>query len=83
MSDMQQSVSSHYGVGRILDTILGALAEMGKDIENFTPSDLAPVDEFHIRGREATVELADRAGASESDEIQMTCANRIGIVVLS
>ncbi len=35
---------------------------MGKDINNITPSDLAPVDEFHIRGREATVELADRAG---------------------
>ena len=62
MSDMQQSVSSHYGVGKILDTILDALTEMGKDIEALMPSDLAPVDEFHIRGREATVELADRAG---------------------
>ena len=62
MSDMQQSVSSHYGVGKILDTILDALTEMGKDIEALMPSDLAPVDEFHIRGREATVELADRVG---------------------
>lgn len=28
------------------------------------PADLAPVDEFHIRGREATVELARRASLS-------------------
>ena len=34
---------------------------MGKDLARLKPEDLAPVDEFHIRGREATVELAQRA----------------------
>jgi hypothetical protein len=40
------------------DTILAALQRMGRDIEALTPADLAPIDEFHIRGRESTQELA-------------------------
>jgi SAM-dependent methyltransferase len=37
----------------------------GKDLDRITPTDLAPVDEFHLRGREATIELAALAGARE------------------
>lgn len=55
------SVERHYGRGGILDSILSALRALGKDPARLEPVDLAPVDEFHIRGREATVELADRA----------------------
>ena len=69
MSDTQQSVSSHYGIGRILDSILDALTEMGKDLQALAPADLAPVDEFHVRGREATVELADRAGITSGQRV--------------
>ncbi|TDJ72994.1 MAG: methyltransferase domain-containing protein [Proteobacteria bacterium] len=61
MADVKRSVESHYGVDGILESILKALQAMGKNIEQLTPEDLAPVDEFHIRGREATVELASRA----------------------
>ena len=49
MTETDRSVDGHYGVGGILESILGALGAMGKDIDNLTPSDLAPVDEFHIR----------------------------------
>ncbi len=61
MADVKRSVENHYGVDGILESILKALQAMGKNIEQLTPEDLAPVDEFHIRGREATVELAGRA----------------------
>jgi ubiquinone/menaquinone biosynthesis C-methylase UbiE len=61
MGNARNSVENHYGRGEILDSILCALREMGKDINKLAPTDLAPVDEFHIRGREATVELANRA----------------------
>jgi ubiquinone/menaquinone biosynthesis C-methylase UbiE len=54
-------VERHYGRGGILESILDALSRMGKDVERLAPADLAAVDEFHIRGREATVELAARA----------------------
>ncbi|SVC25194.1 uncharacterized protein METZ01_LOCUS278048 [marine metagenome] len=33
----------------------------GKDINNLSLANLAPVDEFHMSGREATLELVDRA----------------------
>jgi len=56
-----ESVERHYGRGGILDSILRSLAAMGKDVGALVPADLAPVDQFHIRGREATVELANRA----------------------
>ena len=54
-------VESHYGRGSILESIFAGLRAMGKDPQRLSPLDLAPVDEFHIRGREATIELAKRA----------------------
>jgi ubiquinone/menaquinone biosynthesis C-methylase UbiE len=61
METARKQVEHHYGRGEILSSILRALREMGKDVAQLVPADLAPVDEFHIRGREATVELARRA----------------------
>ena len=58
--DAEQDVAHHYGLNALLDAILQALAATGKDIDRLVPADLAPVDEFHIRGREATLELAGR-----------------------
>jgi ubiquinone/menaquinone biosynthesis C-methylase UbiE len=60
MSSADTHVEQHYGRGRILDSILSALHAAGRDIARLRPEDLAPIDEFHIRGREATVELARR-----------------------
>lgn len=59
-----ESVEKHYGVGGLLESILEALRALGKDLDQLTPSDLAPVDGFHIRGREATAELAQLAELS-------------------
>jgi hypothetical protein len=42
--------------------ILAALADAGKDVNHLHPEDLAPVDEFHARGRQATLELACAVG---------------------
>jgi MPBQ/MSBQ methyltransferase len=60
MSSVLAHIEQHYGRGRILDSILDALRATGKDLARLAPTDLAPVDAFHIRGREATVELARR-----------------------
>ncbi len=53
----QGSIESHYTADDLGNIILGALKDMGKDIDALSQADLAPVDEFHIRGREATEEL--------------------------
>ncbi len=60
------SIVEHYGLPSLLDSILRALREQGKNTDELAVDDLAAVDEFHIRGREATVELADMAGIQES-----------------
>ena len=64
-----EDVEKHYGRGRILDAILASLREAGKDPARLKPEDLAPVDEFHIRGREATVELAGRASLQPGSRV--------------
>ena len=56
--DNKRSIEKHYGRGGIRDAILNALSRAGKDLTRLSPIDLAPVDEFHVRGRDATVELA-------------------------
>jgi MPBQ/MSBQ methyltransferase len=61
MEAIAESVERHYGRGHILEGIVSALRSEAKDPEHLAPDDLAPVDEFHIRGREGTVELAQRA----------------------
>jgi sarcosine/dimethylglycine N-methyltransferase len=60
--NQRQKINRQYGGVGILDAILRALSGMGKDLNQLWPKDLAPVDEFHVRGREATVELAHLAG---------------------
>jgi len=62
-------VARHYQLGNLLETILGRLATSGKDLDSLVPDDLAGVDEFHIRGREATVELASLASVSAADRV--------------
>ena len=51
-------VESQYDVKDLGAAILRALQDDGQDVERLTVADLAPVDEFHIRGREATLELS-------------------------
>ena len=60
--DARQNIDRQYRVAGLLDSILRTLSGMGKDLNQLRPKDLAPVDEFHVRGREATVELAHLAG---------------------
>ncbi len=59
-----EEVARHYGRSEVLAAILNGLRAEGKDLDHLTPDDLAPVDELHIRGREATEELAALAGVT-------------------
>jgi SAM-dependent methyltransferase len=60
MMESEQSVARHYTHGSLEQTILEALAASGKDLDRLTSTDLAPVDEFHIGGRPATIAFADQ-----------------------
>ncbi len=62
MADSTDSrVEEHYTHRDLAAAIFEALAAAGKDVDNLTLQDLAPVDEFHVRGQEATAELARAA----------------------
>jgi ubiquinone/menaquinone biosynthesis C-methylase UbiE len=62
MTGIDERIASHYTRGGLEETILAALAASGKDPNHLTVDDLAPVDEFHIGGREATAELVAPLG---------------------
>lgn len=51
-------VADHYTSGRLENIILEAMQRAGKDPAKLTLQDLAPIDEFHVEGLEATQDLA-------------------------
>ncbi len=55
-------VDAHYAQQDLETTILGALAAAGKDPDALRSEDLTAIDEFHVRGRKATCELARDIG---------------------
>lgn len=57
---MKGLVEQHYSIGDLADKIAAALRGAGKDLARLTTADLASIDEFHIRGQQATLELAQR-----------------------
>jgi ubiquinone/menaquinone biosynthesis C-methylase UbiE len=60
-------ITSHYSRGNLLERIDAALASDGVDPSRATIDSLAPYDQFHGRGMEATIELADLMAARASD----------------
>jgi ubiquinone/menaquinone biosynthesis C-methylase UbiE len=68
-SSLNEDSKQHYTRPDLGTVILAALASAGKDLDTLKPEDLAPVDEFHIRGREATIELARAAGLDPSKHV--------------
>lgn len=66
---IQDAVEMHYTQADLGDVILTALEKAGKDLTRLTPEDLAPVDQFHIRGRAATLELAQAAGLDATKHV--------------
>jgi ubiquinone/menaquinone biosynthesis C-methylase UbiE len=59
---VEQTVAQHYTHGSLETVLLDGLRQSGKNPDRIDPDDLAPVDEFHIGGRQATAEFADQLG---------------------
>lgn len=56
--DLEKSVARHYTHGSLETAIFNALIASGKNLDALTSADQAPVDEFHIAGRQATADFA-------------------------
>jgi len=71
MTDNRNAVAQHYSCHDLLAAIEAGLAQIGKSTARVTIDDLAPVDEFHIGGRQASDDflgqLSLAAGSSVLD----------------
>jgi len=63
------SVADHYSHGQLLDAIRAGVEATGKKPETVTIDDLAPVDEFHIGGRQATEDFIGQLGLTSNDHV--------------
>lgn len=62
-------VESHYASRSLVDTVLAAVDEAGLPAGPLKTSDLAPLDQFHVRGLAATKELAALAGIDATSRV--------------
>jgi ubiquinone/menaquinone biosynthesis C-methylase UbiE len=69
MADHSADVAGHYGKGGLLDRMLAALRQAGKDLDRLTIDDLASIDEFHSRRRAATAELGALLAPKPGDRV--------------
>src|SRR5215813_1849412 len=64
-----RDISRHYGRGDLLSRLKAALIDDGVDPDRPTLEALAPYDQFHGRGMEATVEIARLLEARATDHV--------------
>ncbi|MDF2764702.1 MAG: SAM-dependent methyltransferase [Rhodospirillales bacterium] len=62
-------VERHYARSGLIEAIREGLKASGKELDRLSPADLAAIDEFHIRGRKATLELAAAVRPKPSERV--------------
>lgn len=62
-------IVTHYGQSGLVESIRAGLDQLGVDPSAATIADLAPVDEFHVGGRPATVALCESLGLDGSQRV--------------
>src|SRR3954469_23700255 len=64
-----RQLNEHYTPPALADAFLNVLRAWGKDTATLTPGDLAPIDQFHVGGQEATLALAQLAGVTAETRV--------------
>lgn len=67
MVNLDALIDQHYGSGKIMKKIETGLNLVGKNLKSLTIDDLAPIDAFHTRGREATLEIIKLVNLKKTD----------------
>jgi len=62
----EEAINAQYGQSDLGKKILAILEGEGLDTARLTQDILAPIEELHLRGRSATIELAKEVGLNES-----------------
>lgn len=69
MDSLARRIEGHYAQPELETLVLEALVAAGKDLDRLSLEDLAPIDQFHIRGRKATLELAGQIHLDDSLQV--------------
>ena len=69
MDSLENTIIQHYGADDLLARIDAGLKSSGIDPARLTLEDLAPVDEFHIGGREATQHALSKMSLNALDHV--------------
>jgi ubiquinone/menaquinone biosynthesis C-methylase UbiE len=69
MNSLADSLARHYAPHDLEIAVLKALVAAGKDPDRLVLDDLAAIDEFHVRGRKATSDLANRLQLDSSTQV--------------
>lgn len=69
MNPLQKQINQQYEQGKLLNKIKQGLNQNQKKLDTAGIGDLAAVDEFHIRGREATAELAEQLDIQAGNKV--------------
>lgn len=62
-------INDHYGHENLGENILTAYEQAGKNIHSLTRDDISSFDEFHIRGRDASRELAQLVDLQAGEKV--------------
>jgi ubiquinone/menaquinone biosynthesis C-methylase UbiE len=65
----QRDISNHYTHGNLVAAIRSGIGSPGKTIDSVTVDDLAPVDEFHIGGRQASEDFLGQLDLSPEKHV--------------
>lgn len=65
----QQDVTKHYTHGDLVAAIRSGIESLGKKINSVTVDDLAPVDEFHIGGRQASEDFLSQLDLTPEKQV--------------
>jgi SAM-dependent methyltransferase len=66
---MPADVVSHYSRDNLVEAVRRALERLGKDLDALSVADLSEIDQFHVRGAEATRDLAAGLELSADDHV--------------
>ncbi len=69
MNTLENAVAQHYGDEDLLTRIFAGLEAAGADLSRLSPEDLAPVEEFHIGGRNATIHAVEKMSLSKDQRV--------------
>mgnify|MGYP005702338653 FL=1 len=73
MENLNQNIKNHYLKEELYEDILNRLKEEGIDLNEVKRSDIAGVDEFHVRGAAVSKELAESINLQGSNVLDVGC----------